>query len=236
MIDKKLVADFWESHARSVSSNQKLGLANLEIDPNLAEKKINIERTVLSSYVSGDSDGIFLDFGAGYGEWSLFFNKMFKKIIAYEQSDTMYDIFLKKVTDKGIKNVEVIKKDVSEIDSIDSFSVALLSGILIYLSDTDVEHILQLLFRASNSRSIIVLRDATGVNGDYSIEGKFSEVLQQNYHAFYRSKEHYIEIFKANGFDLLMDQDMFDEGSELNKWQETRLRVYKFAARVNTNE
>ena len=236
MIDKTSVADFWESHARSLSNSQKPGLSNLETDPNFAEKKINIERTVLSSYVSSDSVGTFLDFGAGYGEWSLFFHKMFKKIIAYEQSATMYDIFLKKVTDNSVKNVEIIKKDVSKVDSIDSFSVALLSGILIYLPDTDVENILRLLFRASNSRSIIVLRDATGVSGDYSIDGKFSEALQQNYHAFYRSREHYIEIFKANGFDLLTDQDMFDEDSELNKWQETRLRIYKFSARINANE
>ena len=74
------------------------------------------------------------------------------------------------------------------------------------------------------------------MSGDYSIDGKFSEALQQNYYAFYRSREHYIEIFKANGFDLITDQDMFDEDSELNKWQETRLRVYKFSARVNANE
>lgn len=236
MIDKKSVADFWESHARSVSNSQKPGLSNLETDPCLAEKKMIIEREVLSSYVSNDSVGTLLDFGAGYGEWSLFFHKKFKKIIAYEQSATMYDIFQKKLIDNNVKNIEVIKKDVSQVDSIDSFSVALLSGILIYLPDTDVENILRLLFRASNSRSIIVLRDATGVNGDYSIDGRFSDALQQDYHAFYRSREHYIEIFQANGFDLLADQDMFDEGSELNKWQETRLRVYKFSARINASD
>lgn len=236
MIDKKSVADFWENHARSVNNSQKPGLSNLETDPNLAEKKINIERIVLSSYVSRDSVGTFLDFGAGYGEWSLFFHKMFKKIVAYEQSATMHDIFLKKVADNNVKNVEIIKKDVSKLESIDTFSVALLSGILIYLPDTDVQNILTLLFQASNSRSTIVLRDATGISGDYSIDGKFSDALQHNYHAFYRSREHYIEIFKASGFDLLADQDMFDDDSGLNKWQETRLRIYKFSPRINDNE
>ena len=60
MIDKKSVADFWESHARSARNSQKSGLSNLETDPILAEKKINIERTVLSSYVSSDSVGTLL--------------------------------------------------------------------------------------------------------------------------------------------------------------------------------
>lgn len=236
MIDKKYVADFWESHAKSFKHKYKSGLSNLETDPNLAEKKNNIEREVLSSYISKNTDGTFLDFGAGHGEWSIFFHKMFKKVTAYEQSVSMYDIFIRNVAKSNITNIEIIQKDVSKIKKIESFSVALLSGILIYLPDHDVENILKLLFQASNSGSIIILRDGTGTNGDYSINGKFSEALQQEYHAFYRSREHYIDIFKANGFELLADQDMFHETSELNKWSETRLRVYKFSARKNLNE
>jgi hypothetical protein len=39
MINKKHVADFWESHAKSFKHKYKSGLSNLETDPNLAEKK-----------------------------------------------------------------------------------------------------------------------------------------------------------------------------------------------------
>ena len=123
----------------------------------------------------------------------------------------MCDIFIRNVAKSNITNIEIIQKDVSKIKKIETFRFALLSGILIYLPDHDVENILKLLYQASNSRSIIILRDGTGTNGDYSINGKFSEALQQEYHAFYRSREHYIDIFKANGFELIADQDMFHE-------------------------
>ena len=229
------MAGFWESHARSAIRDEKSGLANLETNPVLAEKKIDIERSMLSSYICSNPAGTFLDFGAGYGEWSLYFHGMFRKVIAYEQSPTMCDLFAKKVKENSVNNVEIIKTDITKIKSIDLFSVALLSGIFIYLTDDDIANILSLLYKVSNEQSIVILRDATGLNGDYSVNGQFSEALQQNYHAFYRSRERYIDLFKASGFDLIQDEDMFPRNSDLNKWKETRLRIYKFS-NGSTNE
>ena len=44
----------------------------------------------------------------------------------------------------------------------------------------------------------------------------------------YRTREEYVDMFEGIGFNLLRDEDMFEEESPLNKWKETRLRVYLF--------
>jgi cyclopropane fatty-acyl-phospholipid synthase-like methyltransferase len=228
LIDKNLVAEFWEKHARASQNSGRSGLANLETDSTLAEKKIEIERRQLELFIDSDLSGTFLDFGAGYGEWSLYFRKKFDRIIAYELSQTMCDIFREKIREQSINNIKVIQTDVSGIARVPPFRTALLSGILIYLSDNDVGKILSQLYQASQNNAAIILRDSTGLNGDFSIDGTFSDALNQNYYAFYRSREHYIRLFNEHGFYLVDDKDMFDVDSKLNKWNETRLRLYKF--------
>jgi len=55
--------------------------------------------------------------------------------------------------------------------------------------------------------------------------------LKTNYSAIYRTKEEYAEIFEGIGFRLLKDSNMFEEGCCLNKFPETRLRIFKFEKR-----
>jgi hypothetical protein len=35
-------------------------------------------------------------------------------------------------------------------------------------------------------------------------------------------------MFAAAGFSIVRDENMFEEGSPLNKYPETRLRIYQF--------
>ena len=55
-----------------------------------------------------------------------------------------------------------------------------------------------------------------------------SETLKMEYSALYRTHSEYNTIFKQIGFSLLRAEDMFEEGSLLNKYSETRLRLYLF--------
>jgi hypothetical protein len=75
----------------------------------------------------------------------------------------------------------------------------------------------------------VLLRDGTGVAGRHEINSRMSEHLQSLYSAVYRTREEYLELFAGKGFSLLRDENMFDEGCPLNKYPETRLRLYRFA-------
>lgn len=231
LFDPKDVSIFWENHAKNRIKKGEVGLANLETDPNLAQLKINLERNQLKKYfqdIFEKNNKILFDIGSGYGEWSFFFQNNFKKIYAFENSPTMNFQMTEAIKKNSIKNIEVLKADVGEVRFLTNFDVALMSGILIYLDDDRLNHLLKELKRVSKNGSVIVVRDGTGINNEFIIDGDYSEALNSTYYALYRTRERYIEIFLKYGFKLLKDEDMFEEKSPLNKWKETRLRIYKF--------
>ena len=96
MIDKSDVAQFWDDYAQRTSLDGTSGLSNLEKDPTLSSEKINIERQILADFLHHPKPEVLLDLGAGCGEWALFFQQTFKKLVAYEQSDAMCDVFRKR--------------------------------------------------------------------------------------------------------------------------------------------
>ena len=69
--------------------------------------------------------------------------------------------------------------------------------------------------------------------GRYEIINKYSEALKTYYSALHRSREESLDLFRDIDFEVLRDEDMFEEGSPLNKWAETRLRLYLLRHRGN---
>jgi hypothetical protein len=74
----------------------------------------------------------------------------------------------------------------------------------------------------------VVLRDGTGVPARHEIHDRWSEALQASYSAIYRTRDEYAAAFARVGFRLERDDDMFGEGCVLNRFPETRLRIYRF--------
>ena len=74
----------------------------------------------------------------------------------------------------------------------------------------------------------ILLRDGTGLEKRHQIKNQFSESLQLEYSATYRTNDEYEDLFSKHGFELVSSDDMFKADSPLNKWKETRLRLYEF--------
>jgi len=68
----------------------------------------------------------------------------------------------------------------------------------------------------------------TGIESRHEIDNQFSDHLKSNYSATYRTREQYKELFENAGFVLSKDENMFPEGHPLNKYEETRLRLFLF--------
>ena len=85
--------------------------------------------------------------------------------------------------------------------------------------------------RYTTDNAQLLLREPASVFERYSIENRWSDALQTYYSALYRTRGELIRIVEGFGFELEVDDDMFEDGSPLNKWDETRLRVYLFRKR-----
>lgn len=229
-LNKEKVLEFWKARAIKESSEELKNSANLEDNPALSRLKIQLENEKVERYLMKTClQGYALDLGSGFGYWSREISKYYDSVVGVD--------FCKEMVDKAIDSLKhdpnnkvsfVCSEAQNFFENEKKFKLIFISGLLIYLDDHDFLKLVNNINSFTEKGAYIVLRDGTAVDEQYEIKNRFSENLQANYSALYRTKQQYIEMFKKGGFNLYEDEDMFDEGNILNKFQETRLRIYLF--------
>ena len=225
-VDTVYMRDFWEQRAKSHTLNE--GLTNLEDDTELLRLKMQNEIPKMQHYIHPHKNMSMLDLGAGYGTWSFQFANNLKFIDAVDYIEDMVETGKQQALQKNISNVSFFVSSVQEFTSKVKYDIVLLSGICLYLNDADMRQMLKKIDSYTKPGTTLILREGTALNKRYVIEKEYSDRLQTMYSAVYRTREEYINMFKKIGFELQADEDMFEDGSPLNRFEETRLRIYKF--------
>lgn len=225
-VDTLYMREFWEERVQKHKLNE--GLTNLEDDTELLRLKIQKEYPKMKSYINPNENMVMLDLGAGYGTWTYNFAKQVKMVHAVDYIHNMVKIGEKRARDENITNIKFFESSVQDFTSDIKYDLVLLSGICLYLNDADMRQMLKKMEKYTKIGTAVVLRDSTGIKARYTIEKEYSERLKAMYSATYRTRDEYVAMFKKIGFVLSKDEDMFEEGSPLNRHKETRLRIYKF--------
>ena len=219
---------FWDKRARQYKKKQSYSLTNLEEDEKLQQLKVQLEREHVFKLLKLDKSMRVLDLGAGVGAWSALLAEKCKKLVAVEYCAEMLEIARSKAQEESLSNIEFIHQDVLEYTTGNAFDTIFSSGLLLYLSDSQMQKLLPNIKKYSKAGTILFLREPTGIEGRHEIVDEYSQALQTYYNALYRTREEYIALFESIGYSLICDEDMFEQSSPLNKWEETRLRVYSF--------
>ena len=227
-IDSQRVRRFWDAQAEKARNLPLESVANLEEDETLLNEKVITEIAKVFPLINLPVGGRVLDLGAGAGQWSFRFSELAEQVVAVEFSQGMLDLAQTEGSRLGIDNVDYVCCSAQEFDVDGSFDLIFLSGLLIYLNDTDCETLARNCLKLAKPGSQLILRDGTGINERFEILNKFSSELNAHYSAIYRTCEQYIDLFERNGFECIGHSDMFEDGSPLNKRLETRLRIYSF--------
>jgi len=229
MLDAKKVKDFWDRRPDNYNKLSFESLANLENDPKFLDIKIRTEMEKVFAWLPDLTGKTVLDLGAGVGQWAFRFqHKGAKKITAVEFSAAMIEVGKLEARKRNIDNVDFILSSAENYCSPEHYDVIFISGLMIYLNDEQAEKLLSNLRAYSKPESTILLRDGTGVGERFEINNRYSANLQAEYSATYRTAEQYEAIFARYGFSLTRSENMFPEGHMLNKYPETRLRLYHF--------
>ena len=140
----------------------------------------------------------------------------------------MIDIAKNNAKYNNILNIEYHCSDASYFEYDKKFDIIFISGLLLYMSNNQITLLSDNLKQYSKKGTKLIVREPVGINESYLILDRYSEDLDTNYSALYRTREELITIFEDIDFKLNKDEDMFQDGSPLNKWDETKLRVYLF--------
>ncbi|WP_421348848.1 class I SAM-dependent methyltransferase [Aeromonas veronii] len=229
MINPKKVKKFWESRAELYSVVALESVANLEQDPTNLQIKIDDETAKVFSWLPSVENKNILDLGAGVGQWSFrFAERNAKRVLAVEYTEGLAKIGEKEARARKMDQVEFVVCAAEEYKSTEKFDLIFISGLFVYLNDDQAKGLLANLDDFLTDDGLLMLRDGTGVAMRYEIDDNYSEHLAQNYSATYRTANEYITLFENAGFSCIQSENMFPESHPLNKYKETRLRLFLF--------
>jgi 2-polyprenyl-3-methyl-5-hydroxy-6-metoxy-1,4-benzoquinol methylase len=204
-------------------------VANLEQDTDNLKLKIDDETAKVFSWLP-QIDGLsILDLGAGVGQWSFrFAERGAQRVLAVEYAEGLAEIGRKEALQRKLTSVEFRVSPAELFQSDEQFDVVYISGLFVYLTEEQADRLMANVANFVRPGGTLLLRDGTGIERRHEINDRHSEHLGENYSATYRTRDEYLALMKGVGLELERDENMFPEGHPLNKYPETRLRLYLF--------
>ena len=134
-----------------------------------------------------------LDLGCGPGAWSLHFARRFERVVAVEQSLTMFEAARENLA--GVANVALVNTNALSVDLSEQFDGVFLGGLLMYLNHEDAVALLRRLRAFLKPGACVVLRESTVRKG--------MEAKTGAYHVIYRSPAVYQALVRESGLQVV---------------------------------
>lgn len=229
----KGMEEFWKKKAESIAKEEGLKptwYLYQDEEKSFLDLKLRLEDEKMLKYIMPyiNKNAYFADLGAGNGYWTFKFAEKVKEMDAVDYQSSFVIQAIQRARALEINNISFTESTIQDFKSNKQFDVILISGVLIYLEDEEMDVLIENMKNYSKKGTILILREGTGIGKRHQINAKYSKNLKARYSAIYRTREELIETFKKIGFELLKDEDMFSKETKLNKYPETRLRLYKF--------
>jgi len=227
-MNQEKIRKFWEERGRKKAVNGSFSLTNLETDSALEHKKVLAERKKVDSFLDIDGSDRILDLGCGTGSWSFYFAGRAGFIVGVDYCEPMIEKAKAQARKDGFENISFKQSEVCEYRANTTFTIVFISGLILYLDDQSLSKLLKNVRGCTGPKARLFLREPAGIPERYEIRNKWSPALGANYSATYRTRSELIKTVENYDFKLKRDSDMFAKGSELNKYENTRLRIYEF--------
>ncbi len=229
MPEREKIKRFWDSRAKLYKEMPFDSIGNLEQDADNLQLKIAHETEKVFGWLGSVEGKTILDLGAGVGQWAFrFAERGAKKVTAVEYSEELAGIGRAECQHRGTKNVEFVVSSAEAFETSDRFDMVFCSGLCVYLDDEQFAALTKQIPQWVQPGGALLVRDGMGRFKRHEINDRFSEHLQSQYSATYRTREMYLEGFARPPLHLVRDEHMFPEGHPLNKYPETRLHVFLF--------
>ncbi|WP_374341238.1 class I SAM-dependent methyltransferase [Azonexus sp.] len=231
-INKKNVEHFFLERAKKI---ENIGPVRAVIyqDKNgdLAEKRDAAEKARLLPIIKLDGTQRILDIGCGTGRWT---KDLLSRCAYYHGIDFSKQLIQHAKTENPESSnlrfsvTPAENYSLKKLGESQPFDRILCFGVLIYMNDNEVAEAFQCMARAAAPKARIILREPIGIEKRLTIRDHYSDELEQNYNAIYRTQtelESVIEnTISTAGFKITEHGDMYP--ASLNNRSETIQRWF----------
>lgn len=183
---------FWEKHAKTYQTAfEKL--------PELADYIHRAERRHLFRVIKPHQEMRVLDLGCGTGRWALEFAPFCRYVLGVDFSEGMIERAREEAKKRNLSNVEFLVDSLETFQTEEKFDLIILSGVLVYFDDPDIQPILQKIANFMNPGALLFSRETVGIHRRIDVQQKFHEKVGDVYSAVYRLPSEYIRFFQNAG-------------------------------------
>ena len=220
---------FWENQSLKKTSFIH-SLSNLSNDIEFSKEKRKSEMKKIQDLLSqiNRTYNSCIEIGAGSCQWTYILAKLSKNVLCTDTSKGMLDIGKEYINKKKTKNnIDFFYGDIcEERNPINSpYDLVFISGLILYLSQNQFSKLIKFISIHTKTNSNLIIREPVGINKEHILDNVYSEELETNYSAIYRTEENIINSFKSNNFIVEHNEWLHPNNSKFNKWKETRLKL-----------
>lgn len=211
--------DFWDCRALK-EQDAPAGvtvLGSFGGDENKIRKETEIEKSLILSCIGDRSDIRFLDLACGDGRLLAEVAPLFNESVGVDYAPALLEIAKKKV-DNSFHNISFVVSDAVDYCDDRAFDVVLMSGLLPYLDDVQVQVVLKNLSCMTRKNSICLVRTSVGIYDRINVINQFSSELADFYTAYYRTCEEVIDLYSKSGWVLLNDKKLYQHRLDTAVW------------------
>lgn len=184
-----------------------------------------IEKLKPMLYLAPDSK--VLDVACGIGRWADAIQENIEEYCGVDFSRELIEIANKRIQKEQFSFYEGAATELEAVldaNGKGSYNAILMIGILIYINDKDITAFLEQVEKRCEAHTRICIREPIAVQKRLMLKDFFSEELQDNYNAIYRTRAELIELFGhtlfQKGFQIEKEGFLFEEDA-LNNRKET---------------
>ena len=222
---QKRAEKFKESNPYSVTMYQ-------DNNKELVEERNRKEVERLYPFLNLNSDSCVLDVACGIGRWADAIKTDVREYCGLDFSGELVEIATRRNSKDNFCFYEAAANEIQKVlneNEKGKYNTVLMIGILMYLNDGDLVDVLEQVESICEQNAVICVREPIGIKDRLTLKDFYSEELQDNYNAIYRTREELQECFQhaflQKGFRIKNQGFLFEEDS-LNNRKETAQYYY----------
>ena len=225
---KEKLKNFWDKRAEALSEMSQLENVIFQNDSERAKLYEEGELAVIGRELNITESTVLLDLGAGVGRHTLRFAKKAKHVTAVEFTSEYAKQIEMQAKRENLKNIEVINTPAEMFCRPDYADIVFVSGMFLCLDNEQYDTTANNVVKTLKKGGTLFIRESISLLDEAFIVDRFSEELQMDYCALYRTQKQFIDTFQNYGLKLIVSDKLFDDGSILNRRTETRMYYFVF--------